>query len=304
MSRPRIGHPGDTVDRHVVASCQRCAAAVADLLHVPALVGRRGIPEIDPEERADAELVAGRGFLLDTLGRDQRDLTAPELLLDPVAQVRKCACLHRDAEGTFPLADDERRPAKAIPGSIDSLIRQEKQGARAVDLLLAAADSIDDGLSRIDERSRYFGGIEALSRCLREMSGPLLESRIHDLADVVDPAHRDDGIVAEVRADDQGLILRIADAPDTLVAFHLRDIVVELGAELSVFDVVDETVEVRRVPHCHAAASGSEVRMEISPVKEVEYTIFLGDDTEYSAHRDSFPGRRHCLVCSWRCSTP
>ncbi len=39
------------------------------------------------------------------------------------------------------------------------------------------------------------------------------------------------------------LVLGIADAPDSQGALHLGDVVIELGPELGVLDVVDEAAE-------------------------------------------------------------
>jgi hypothetical protein len=107
------------------------------------------------------------------------------------------------------------------------------------------------------------------------VGGALLEGSLDDFGDVVDPAHRDDGIVAEVGANDQGLVLGVADAPDPQVALHLGDVIIELGPELGVLNAMDETAEMLRVPNSQPPSPGSQMRVEIGTVKEIEDAVLL-----------------------------
>jgi len=150
---------------------------------------------------------------------------------------------------------------------------------------LDVTNYLSHGITRVDDRGDHLGGIEAVSRRFREMCGALFEGCVHDFADVVDPAHGDDGVVAEVRTDDEGLVLGIADAPDPQAPLHLGDVIIELGPELGVFDVVDEAAEILRIPHRQSSAPGSEMRVEIGSIEEIEDTVLSRDDAEYTPHR-------------------
>ena len=57
---PESGMPATQVDLDVVAPGQGRAAAVAHGLDVDPLVARGGIAVVDPEERADLQLLAGQ----------------------------------------------------------------------------------------------------------------------------------------------------------------------------------------------------------------------------------------------------
>ena len=61
-------------------------------------------------------------------------------------------------------------------------------------------------------------------------------------------------------------------------------VVLELGAELAVLDVVDDALETCAVAHGHAAATGAQVRVVVRAVEEVGDAVVLGDDAEEAAH--------------------
>ena len=103
---------------------------------------------------------------------------------------------------------------------------------------------------------------------------------------VVDFPDRDDRVIAEPAGDDQGLVLVVADDADTGVPGEFVDVVVELGAELGVGDIVDPAGDaVFGITDGQAAALGSQVGVIISSIKNVAYTVVIRDDAEKAAHR-------------------
>ncbi len=94
------------------------------------------------------------------------------------------------------------------------------------------------------------------------------------------------GVVTVVRADEQRLILVVADHADPHVARELGQVVLELAAELRVGNVVDEAREAPAVPDGQPSTHGAQMRVVIGTVVQISDTVALGDDAEESTHRD------------------
>ena len=67
----------------------------------------------------------------------------------------------------------------------------------------------------------------------------------------------DDGEGAEVRADEERLRVVVADDPDAVAPVEPRQVGLELGAEVTVFDVVDGALDAFAIAHRHAAVACS-----------------------------------------------
>ena len=87
MADARIGNAGHEVDLDVVAARQGGAAAVADVLHIDALVLGGRIAVVDPQERADLHRLPGRRAAAHRLRRSEDDLAGPEITCRLVVQV-------------------------------------------------------------------------------------------------------------------------------------------------------------------------------------------------------------------------
>ncbi len=86
-----------------------------------------------------------------------------------------------------------------------------------------------------------------------------------------------------MRTDDQRLRLVVADHADAAGAPHFLDILLELGPELRVGDVVDVAHEL--VVKCgHAARAGAEMRVVVGAVEQVEYTVLFRSYAKETAH--------------------
>ena len=72
--------------------------------------------------------------------------------------------------------------------------------------------------------------------------------------------------------------------PMPVLPVQLRQIVLELGAELGVGDVVDEALDAAAVPHGQAAAPRAEVGVVVGPVEQIANTVLPGSNTEETAH--------------------
>ena len=200
-----------------------------------------------------------------------------------VVEVRQRARLERHGPGALFLRDGHRRAAQLVAGGVDALGRQQQKRAGPVDHLLGVPDALLEGGLLVDECGYQLGGIDLVAAHLRKM-GPLAEGLPGQLVRVLDHPHRDDGVDAQVRADDQGLVLVITDDADAAGASHFGDVALELGAELGGFDVVDEPDEITPVVCYQPPSLRSQMGVIVGPVKQRLNTVVFRDDTKKSTH--------------------
>ena len=113
----------------------------------------------------------------------------------------------------------------------------------------------------------------------------VVEIAIHQLAGVVDNAHRGDGKQPQVGPDQQGLGIRIADAADTGATLEILQILLKLGAEGAVFNVVNLPLEpVFPVVDGHAAPAGAQVGVVVGAKEHIQHHIPFCDGAKKSAH--------------------
>ena len=75
--------------------------------------------------------------------------------------------------------------------------------------------------------------------------------------------------------DDQGLGLKIGNAANTKVAPHVMNVIVKLGTERRVFNIMDGPVEPLFPVHCQTGPTGSQMGMVIRAEKQIKYAIFF-----------------------------
>jgi hypothetical protein len=88
-------------------------------------------------------------------------------------------------------------------------------------------------------------------------------------------------------ADDEWLGVGIADDTYAFVPLHLVDIVLELGAELRVLDIVDETGKTLPVQYGKATSFGTKVGMIVRSVEQILDTVRVSRNSEHSTHRSN-----------------
>ena len=156
------------------------------------------------------------------------------------------------------MAKGHRGAAQLVPGGQNALGRHDKHGHRAVDDLLGILDTFDEVLLLVDDRGHQLRGVHIAAAHLQKVGVPAFEQLLHDLVGVVDFAHGHNGVGAMVRPHNQGLGLVVGDAPNAQMALHAGHVLVELGAEGRVFNVVDGAVKALcRVVNRHAGTAGA-----------------------------------------------
>ena len=94
------------------------------------------------------------------------------------------------------------------------------------------------------------------------------------LVDVIDLADGDNGVHTEPGCDHKGLVFQVTDDTDPAVAIQFYQIVVELGAELGVGDVVNAAPDYAALVHnCEPAALCSEMGMVVCTVKKIRHAV-------------------------------
>ena len=81
---------------------------------------------------------------------------------------------------------------------------------------------------------------------------PVAEAMIHQLVHIVDFGDGGDDELAQMRVHHDGLGIRVADDANADVAREFPYLVIELGSEIGVFDVMDRTMEQFAIVSDHA----------------------------------------------------
>ncbi len=182
-------------------------------------------------------------------------------------------------------ADDDRGAAAAVAGGVDALPGQHEQRAGAFDLGQGAADAGLEAVLHVDQRGHDLGRVDVAAAHLGQVDAPLAERLAGQRLGIGHHADRGDGVVAQVGADEQRLVVGVADDADAAAPAQALEVGVELRAELGVLDVVDDADEPLGAQDGQAAALGPQVGMVVGAVKQVGQAIVLCRHAEKSAHQ-------------------
>ena len=132
-------------------------------------------------------------------------------------EIRETRRLTRYRIGPFLLANHDRRAPQEVTRSDDALLREDEHRARALNLLIHQIDALHEGAPHIDEQRHELRLVDGVGRVLTEVH-PSVQQFLGYLLHVVDLRYRRYGIAAQMRVDDDGLRICIADDTDALVA--------------------------------------------------------------------------------------
>ena len=108
-----------------------------------------------------------------------------------------------------------------------------------------------------------------------------MERLLHQLFHIVNASHRGDGIIAQMRAYDQRLGIRIADAADSHRPRHFPHVPLKLCAEWGILDIMNRPVEAGlRIIHRHTAPPGAEVGVIVHAEKQIGDTAVTRNHAE------------------------
>ena len=286
MGGAGIGHACHGVRVGVVPAGQHGSAVIPHFLHADPFVGRGGIAVIHPEEGADLHVFTGLDQRLHAFGSDNGNLAGAQLPLFGIAQVQIGKALKGNAVGVLLSANGHRGSAQLVPGCQNAFGRHDEHGHGAVDHVLGVLDALDEIGLLVDDRGHQLGGVHIAAAHFQKVGVSAFEQLFHDLVGVVDFSHSHNGVGAVVGTDNQGLGLVVGDAANAQTALHAGNVLVKLGPERGVFNVVDRTVKALfPVVDRHARPAGAKVRVVVRAEKEIEHAVLFGSDAKKSAHK-------------------
>ena len=198
--------------------------------------------------------------LLHTVQRDLDDFAWSHIVASRVIEVDVAMALGGHCITLVVLADHDGCAAIVIAGRDETILGEDEHRAGTFHLIIYILDTVNEVLTLRDEQGDQFRGIGEAHAQLGEV---LLvgEAMVDQLVNIVDFAHRDDGELAEVRVDDDGLRVGVADDADAYIAdkFIHSQLVAELRPEIGVLDVVYRTMEHRAIVGHQARPLGAKM---------------------------------------------
>ena len=97
----------------------------------------------------------------------------------------------------------------------------------------------------------------------------------YQLVNIVDLADGRDCIRTVMGAHDQRLGFKIRDATDAQIALHVMDVVIELGTEGRILNIMNGPVKTVFPIHRQTGPAGSQVGMVVRAEKQIKYAILF-----------------------------
>ncbi len=290
-----MGNAGVRDPRHIVDFRQLAplnlvpghdlAIAVAHDFHVHPLVTRVGVTIVSPEERADAHVFPGGRERFPALRGDAHDLLGTQLIGVLVAQFMIGEGLKGDAAALGILADQHRQTAQAVPGGQNSVGCENQNGHGTFNLLLGITDTGNQVVLLVNQGGHQLRGVDLAGAHGHELVAVVGKVPLYQLFGVLNDAHGRDGVQPQMGAHQQGLGIRIADAADARPPVERGKILLELGAEGGVFNVVDLPVEtLLPIVDGHAAPASAQVGVVVRAEEHIQHHVPLGNRTKKTAH--------------------
>ena len=104
--------------------------------------------------------------------------------------------------------------------------------------------------------------------------------------DVVDTGNRYDGELAEMAIDNDGLCIGVGNHANSGIPFELVELVLEFGAEIGVFYIVDRTGKDTFIDSHHTSTLGAHVAVVIHSIEEFIDTSVFGCNAEKTSHNN------------------
>ena len=206
-------------------------------------------------------------------------------MLVHVAQLAIGKALEGHAVAVVILADEHGQAPHLVARRDElALVGHDEQGERALDLLLGILDALDQAVLGVDERANELGHVDAARAHGHELMAHTRE-RPDELVCVVDGTDGSQREHAQVRANQQGLRIGVADASHGHRTDKARKILLELGAERRVLDGVDLAREALvGIPRHHAGTPRAQMRVIVDTEEHVEGYLTTRRCTKEGSH--------------------
>ena len=240
---------------------------LANKFCIDALVVTGGETVVDPEERA--YLAAGKRLLqhLNAVGTQADNLARAQVAHHLVVEVGETGGLAGHGECLQELVSTDGRQAvnlllayhngrasQEVASGNDAVLGQDEHRARALYLLVYQVDTFHKGVAHIDEQGHQLSLVDVVGRHLAEVHALLQQFRGY-LTQVVDFGNGHHGIAPQVRIDDDGLRVGIADDANALMPLEGVEFVLEARAEIVALQRVDAAVEAAILVECHQSGA-------------------------------------------------
>ena len=148
-------------------------------------------------------------------------------------------------------------------------------------------DALHEAVALVDERRNQLGTVDAARAHGHELVPVIRKIGVHQFLGIVDLPYRRDGVQTKMRAHQQRLRVRVADAADAAAAAVKFDqILLKLRPEGRVGNRVDlPLTAVLPAPDRHAGVARAEMAVIVRAEKDVENDVALRHGTEKTAHQ-------------------
>ena len=273
-SHTAVGDTAYAVGLGIVFGSHHLATLFADILGVDAQIvaGREAI--VNPQEAAYLLALEGPLHHLDAIGTKADNLTGTQVAHHLIVEVGHAGCLGRNAVGTLLLSDDDAGASQCVAGSNDAVFGEYQHRARTLYLLVNQVDAVGERIAHIDEQGDKLRLIDVVGTHLAEVH-TLSQQLVGYLAHVVHLRHRHHGIAPQVRIDEDGLRIGVADDADARLSHKSVELALEARAEIVAFQTVNASAEALLcVERHHTRTLRTEMRVVVGAVEQVVDTLF------------------------------
>ena len=183
------------------------------------------------------------------------------------------------------LADEYRQAANAVTGYQNAVRGHNQDRNGTLDHFLGIVDAIHQVFLHIDQRCHQFGSVDLTGAHGHKLMAMVREIVLNQFVGIVDDANGRDRINTKVRANQQRLGVGIADAAHGNVAFELMQVLFKLGAEGSIFNIMNLAGKaLLPVIGYHTAAAGTQMGVIVHAKEHIECHVSMRDSTEKTTH--------------------
>jgi hypothetical protein len=172
----------------------------------------------------------------------------------------------------------------SVTSAVLAVLRCLEHRTRTLDGVLGIMYAGFKGFFLADQHGHQFGGIRITAAHFGKMDF-VPQCFLGKFCDVVNFTDGHNAKCTQMRSDNQGLIIMVADDPDTHVAVQLWKIRFKFGPEIIPFDIVNGALDFLGVFHRQSASFCAEMGMIIGSIKQVVDTIFFRYTAEQATHK-------------------
>ena len=231
-------------------------------------------------------MVGGRSDDFDSVGSQSDDFARTEVSDGFKVKIGEGCGFGGGSPCPFLFSEDDGRSAPFVACGDDSVLREEKHGAGAVDVAEDVLNPLAEGFSLNQKQCDEFRLIDFSRGEFGEVA-VFVQELSHQFLNVVHLRHGDDGKAPQVGVQDKGLCVRVADDSDaggcSGEAVQTR---FKFGAEIGVLQIVDGAREVfvLGIVGSQTASSRAEVRIVVCAIEQVGNALFLRNRSEKASH--------------------